>query len=169
MVSHYGVAIGYDRSSYIAICVTIFSEHFNLTLRDIERVFGILSIYYASSQDGRVQGTDVLVTLLATMKIKLPALYTWCRNGNISAVEFYNKTRLNMADITADNFNSEWAKDMIDACVMSDTEYKDATKESEKGSLRPGLTRAAQSVRNRRRVIPYLCEQLDRFALPESK
>jgi hypothetical protein len=137
-----------------------------LTLREIEKVFSILTIYY-SSVSGNYFTTELLVALLSVLKVKQPTIYQAMVNGILPMDEFYQQTGLDLKKfVNAENFSPEWAKDMLDYCIMSESEFEKATKSAEgTRPARPGIAQMEGRIRMaRNKIIPYLCSQLDRFS-----
>jgi hypothetical protein len=173
LLNHYGLDTRTPNHRFLVTCIAFFSSQFHLTLREIERVFAILTLYYGSfsARAERLAGSggtmDLVVALLSVVKVKQPSLYYSMRNGGISADEFYKHTNLDLMKVKGDSFNHQWAKDVVDVCIMSEAELGAAT-ENDDGTkkVRPGLKGIAESFRDRRSVIPNLCDLLDRFALP---
>jgi hypothetical protein len=134
----------------------------------MERIFGMLTVYYSASSDpGRSEGPqDFLVTLLSILKVKQPSIYHLMRKGNITAEGFYEQTKLDIMQVDGDSFNPEWAKGSLDCFIMSDEEFKAATAKNDSAKKVSGwLPKIAETYSDRRRVIPYFCNQLDRFAV----
>jgi hypothetical protein len=125
-----------------------------------------MTIYYGSLSNNQFT-SELLIALLSVLKVKRPSIYNSLIKGNISADEFYRQSALDIMQVrSSDGFNPEWAKDMLDCCIMSDSEFESATK-SEDGAkaVRPGLKQMESMMRNRKKSIPFLCSQLDRFSL----
>ena len=166
LLHHYGLS-KLQNNNYLVTCAGIFAVHFNLTLREIERVFSIMTIYYGSLSDNQFT-TELLVALLSVLKVKRPSIYDLLSMGNISAAEFYQQTTLDLMKVkTGQSFSQEWARDMLDYCIMSDSEFETATQGGDGAKpARSGLAQMDGRVRmNRKRIIPFLCTQLDRFSL----
>lgn len=161
LVNHYGLSQRVPNCRYLTTCLVIFARHFSLTLREMERVFGILTFFYGSLPSGgeNVNSPEPIVALLSVLKVKQPPLYNSMRKGEISAKSFYDQTKFDMMSVRMGDFSPEYSKEMLECCMMSETEFELA-KQS-----RPMLARIAEGFRNRRLVVRDLCSQLDRFSL----
>lgn len=168
LMNHYGFGKRTPNTRFLSTCIGHFALHFRLTLRELEKVFAVLSLYYASLNDAGHNNSDLMVALLATLKVKRPDLYNWMREGHTSAQKFYEETGLDIGQVKSSDFNHEWAKNLLDCCLMSDAEFKKATEKTEGGNVRMGLSRVAESMQDRKRVIAYFASELDRFGLPPS-
>lgn len=129
--------------------------HFNLTLREIEKVFTVMVIYHASTPRDR-WGSPFIVSLLSVLKIKQPLLYESLSKGKISADDFFKQTDFNELGLdTIRGLNLDWAKNFLNYCLLSEPDLH----------ARPGLeTMMNWAKGNRTKIIPQLCESLDRFS-----
>jgi hypothetical protein len=114
---------------------------------------------------------ELLIAVLCVLKVKHWPIYRSASRGNISARQFFDETRLDkIKNDRTQRVSSDWIKDMLDYCLMSDVEYAEATK-STGGSNeeRKRLGNMGQWLIDydmpREKVIPFFCSRLDRFAL----
>jgi hypothetical protein len=166
LMSHYGIAKMTPNPNYLAISVDFFADHFNLTLREIERVFGILAIYYGLIPIGAGSELDLLAALLSVLKVKNSSLYDLMRVGKISAQTFYEQTNLDVMRVKGGHISPEWAKDRLTCFLMSEAEFAKAMNQdgnSDQQVLR--LKQISESfTMERKKIVPYVCAQLDRFS-----
>ncbi len=161
LLSHYGLSSRVQDGHFLVTCAAIFANHFDLTLREIEKAFTVMSLYYGSLPNDQF-ANPVLVSLLSILKIKRPSLYQSLSKGNISRDVFFEKSSLNEIDLgSSDGFSLEWAKSMLDYCLIPDIEFKNLTDDARNKLLQ---------MRNwvgmdRQKAIPALCWRLDRFSL----
>jgi hypothetical protein len=146
--------------------------HFALTLREMERAFGLMSLYYGSLPDGQFTH-PFLVPLLSVLKIKRPLVYRQLRTRKISIGEFFRETELDKLETSGHrNINIEWITDALKFCLMSEAEFDVANKDSEGNRDRRGLGGMGHMLINynisRESVIPFLAERLDRFSFAPS-
>jgi hypothetical protein len=145
------------------------SAHFGLTLREVERAFSLMSLYYSTLPE-RQFTHPFLIPMLAILKVKRPSLYRQLRARKVSVGDFFQQTGIeNLGTEGRRSINIEWIKDTVNFCLMSEVEFDAATKDSEgKRDLR-GLGGMGQMVVNydisRHSVIPFLAERLERFSL----
>lgn len=167
LIGHYGLSKRARDSKFLGTCVGVFADHFDLTLREVEKAFAILAVYYGSTPSQHITDPH-LVALLSVVKIKKPALYRSLAGGKISAAQFYEQSHFkNMEIRSGEEFNLAWAIDMLDYGLMSDEEFANATSSSNPPEkVRNGLNQMFQFFgRARTKIIPSLCWHLDRFAL----
>lgn len=165
LFAHFGLAKRVADGRSLIKCAGIFGNHFDVTLREIERVFAVMTIHYgACSRDW----PDFLVLMLAILKVKNPVLYQSLSKGTISASEFRERAALDRIVVSsADHVDPEWMQDWIDYCLMSEVELDAAIKVQDgSGRERHQLkVLATQNWANRIKIIPKLCWRLDRFSL----
>ena len=168
LASHYDFPEQTVDSHFLAKSIGVFANHFDLTLREIEKVFTIVAIYYSSFTPSRYSNkfeNEWQMALFATLKIKLPSLYDLLTVGKVSAIKFYQETNLNQLKLGHEHsFNWEWMKAHLDYYLMSDDELKKATEiaNANNGDLR----QVSRDMRgDRAKIIPFFCSCLNRFSL----
>jgi len=162
---HYHELFGrVQNSQHLADSMGVLAKHFDLTLREIEKVFTGLTLYYGSVPDNQV-ADPFLVATLSVLKVKRRSLYQQLSKQAISAKEFFEQTQLNQIGIGGeDSFSLEWHRDFLDFCLISDDEFRGAVQQGSAG-YRGGLVGFANQYRgDRHRIIPALCGRLDRFS-----
>jgi hypothetical protein len=109
--------------------------------------------------------------MLSMLKVKRPSIYGLLRRGSLSANEFFRDSRIDqLTNKDGQGVNPEWVADTLNFCLMSETEFEQATKDEEgernfsTGPGRMGQWLVSFNV-DRRNVIPFFCERLDRFSL----
>jgi hypothetical protein len=159
LYGHYGFSPRVQDGGFLITCIAIFSNHFELTLREIEKAFAVMTLYFGSLPNNQF-ANPLLIALLSVLKIKRPTLYQSLSKGTISADQFSQQSGINQLKVSDENFNLDWAKDMLNYCLMSDTELAIAKNE------RSGISDMQNWVRgNRNQAIPALCWRIDRFSL----
>lgn len=163
LLKHYEIS-NRAGSSYgsLLLCVQLFAEQFELTLREIERVASLLSIYYGSISDH--QSDIFLAAMLGALKIKRPAFYKKLSTSSITVDHFFKETGLGQFKRRDERLNESSRKSMLKYLLMTDEEIQ---TETEKGQWKD-LPRLANYYGNdfyRKRMIPGICNALNRFSL----
>lgn len=151
------------QDSQLALYMGIFAVHFGLTLREIERAFAVMAIYYASTPNGQF-AHSFIISLLSTLKIKRPTIYESLSKGIISADDFLKETNFN--EIQFDRLRGcslEWAKSFINYCLLNDSDFTVNGRRFEDMSMWVKFARE-----ERKTAIPQFCQALDRFSLPST-
>lgn len=166
---HYGFLNRVKDGNFLACSMELLVGHFDLTLREIEKVFAVLCLYYGSLPENQLTN-EFLIALLSVLKVKHPPVYKLMSRANISAAQFFKKTNLDeIKDDRTQSVSPTWIKDLLDYCLMSETEYAEATKTTDETAGRGRLASMGQwLIRydiSREKVIPFFCSRLDRFAI----
>lgn len=148
----------------VATYAGLFTVHFGLTLREIEGVFTVMAIYYASTPNVQF-ASPFIIALLATLKVKHPTLYQSLSAGTAVADDFFKKTRFNDIPFgTVNGCHLEWAKGFMEYCLLTDSELTLGGRKID-GQMATWVKIAPQG---RRQAIPMFCQALDRFRLPKT-
>ena len=165
LFDHYGLAKKVPDGRHLVNCTAIFAKHFDLSLREIEKVFAVMVIYYGS-EFGNQRTFPFLIAMLSVLKIKRPSVYQALSKAALNPAQFFLEVNWNQIDLSSgDNLSLEWATNVLDCCLMSDAEFESAT-DDKNPKARPDLGQMKTHFRrDRNRTIPSLCAQLDRFSL----
>jgi hypothetical protein len=166
LVGHFDISSRVRNGHQVAIYMTVLANHFDLTLREIEKAFTSMAIYYSSITQEQ-SNNDFLTSLLSILKIKKPIIYQSLSKSKISASQFFTDSLLNQLNVGNEHeFNWEWLRDMLDFYLMSDTELEIATNAGNT-QIRSGLKQMSRytDAVARKNVIPTMCLKLDRFSL----
>jgi hypothetical protein len=167
---HYGFLDHVKDGNFLARSLELLVEHFDLTLREIEKAFAVMCLYYISLPNNQLTN-EFLIALLSILKVKHPLIYKLMSRGNISLGQFFEGTRLDkIKNDRTQSVSSDWIKNILDYCLMSDAEYAEATKSTDGSNEGRGrLINVGQWLIqyniNREKVIPFFCSRLDRFSL----
>jgi len=166
LTGHHGLSKLIRDQHLLSKSIGVFSDHFELTLREMEKAFTTLAIYYSSVSQDQSHG-EMLVALASVLRLKQPGLYKALSKGQISASQFFMDSGLDQFnERRAQGFNWEWHKDALDFYLMTDAELAEATNDQRGNkAVRSGLVERMRWAGNRKNIIPSLCSQLDRFAL----
>lgn len=168
-LAHYGLEPRNDRLESVARSLEFLVDHFDLTLRDTERVLLVLSIYLASVPANHFT-VPFLAVLLAILKLKRPELYEQLRRQEVKLGDFLDATGLkSRPQVSGDSISPNWVVELLTCCLATEAELEESEK-SEDASAKKTAQRSNRfdgwfSGYNigRLRVIPYLCARLDRF------
>lgn len=141
-----------DRHALIAT-ISALSNHLRLPLRQMEKIFTVLSLYYGGSRLPHQADDPLLIAVLASLKVADPETYGRLAAGKIAAREFFNITDLEKMEDRPGLFSREH--------LIRTIHYFLAEDESTAKALR--LEQWSFSA-DRTRVIPSFCARLDRFS-----
>ena len=157
-------------SEFLSRSMSILIPHFDLTLREIEKVFVILCLYYGSLPKGQLSN-EFLIATLALLKVRQPDLYGRLRRGLIDSVGFFRETGLDhFREESGNGITQVWVSDMINFCLMSDSNFAkacettDQTLNMPRGPARMGSWLVRYGI-DRNNVIPFFCSRLGQFTM----
>jgi hypothetical protein len=170
LFSHHGFDRQVKQPPYLRGSLRVLSGHFDLTLREIEKVFCVLALYYSSLPENQIT-EEFVIAMLSVLKIKYPPVFQKLGSNNISAAHFFKETGLDKIEVEDGlDLSTAWIKDTLNYYLMSEDEFKTATHNAD-GSPNPQARLSAFENRNRGhrmhrlKLIPYLCRRLDRYSL----
>lgn len=162
LFQHFGIQVPSDDNGFLLRNLNSLTEHFCLTLREIEKVFTILSIYYSSLPKGQFSN-QFFIVLLAILKVKNPALYRELAATTVDAKRFLAESKLEKLKETSQfQIGRDWAVDMVNVVLLSDQEFSILPTDSGAQGIAKWLNRFDMARNN---VIPFLCSKLDRFSV----
>ncbi len=165
LVAHHELSTKVRDLRSLTSCLAVFAEHFELTLREIEKVFTVLALFYSSQNSA--DALSFLVAMLSVLKVKSPHLYAQLSAGSISLKALLADIRLDQLKSRSQDFDLDWARKFISFCLMSEDEYQKAlSAEAEPKGMQTRLSQFEDHFRTpRNRIIPTLCSRLDRFSV----
>ena len=169
LFEYHGLNDGTEERRHLNDAMVIFSLHFDLTLREIERSFSTVVLFYVSLVPGGL-ADEHLIPLLSVIKIKRPSLFKKLKTGTLSSQDFLQETSLDKLKAGMHTrLHSEWIASLIDFCLMTDSELQTALSTA-KGT-HPSLSTiyryySPRLIRLKRNdLIPYFCSRLEQFDL----
>jgi len=161
--AHYRITSGQGAATF-ADCVTRVAAHFSLSLRDIQRVFAIASIYYAQVAPGTARDAP-LISILTILKVKRPPIYKQLSEGSLSWADFISETGL--VDKLSDDGRHpkpDWLRRLFQYPLQDEASFIKLSPEAHMSIKEPSeLTLDFNG--KREELIPYFCRILDRFRL----
>ncbi|MGL6424410.1 KAP family P-loop NTPase fold protein [Aeromonas hydrophila] len=143
-------------------CLSSLGRHFNLSLRQLEKVFTNLAIIYSTSAKNQLRLVPI-ITFISTIKVAKPSLFSKILLGRISYTEISNEIALKDLD---ENNNNErnliWIMDWIRFSTLSDAEYKNIDDTDNISHFGASLW---QYNVGRERLLKIFCEKLSMFTV----
>lgn len=151
---------------FLANCLYDLAEHFSLTLREIEKVFVVLGIYYSTFPPDASE-TPFVPAVLSILKVHQPSTYAQLRSCSMSHATFLSETRFDQLLSRTYSMDPDWARARLASLLMTEKEL-DAALPTE--GPRAGWQQKLANLRlhlpsNRLRIIPQVCAALDRFSI----
>jgi energy-coupling factor transporter ATP-binding protein EcfA2 len=149
---------GDDRN--IVDCLIPLAQHFNLSLRQLEKVFTNMAIIYSASAENRLRLVPIIV-FIAVIKVVNPNLF-----GNLTLGKISFKTlrvQLGFSELTDEEIqkhNLTWLLHWVRFSMLSESEYlsvdeNDPIKQFERSLWSSGM--------DREQLLQMFCQKLSMF------
>ena len=140
--------------------LAVLSTHFNLSLRQLERVYTIIAVFYASSNENQIRLVPLL-SFLAIIKVIYPSTYNDLLYQKISYVELCNVTGLSDED-HEDNMERKTLLIMswVKFALLSDVEYEQTSEDDRIKGLGQALWKYNI---DREGLLPIFIQKLSMF------
>jgi len=118
-------------SRNIIECLEPFSNHFNISLRQLERVFTNLAVFYATSAENQLRLVPIIV-FLAVVKVVAPRLFDDLLHQRVNYNEMTDQLKLtNLNDENERNRKLLWSMEWIRYALLSEQEFNGLPEEDE--------------------------------------
>ena len=135
------------------------SQIFGLTLREMERLFTNVAVFYATASENQLR-IPGLTAALAVIRIRYPLVYQRLREQRVSHGEFFVAVP-ELQQIPKDDEIVKYVQDWFKYCLMTDVELKELGKDSDVMRFGEGLSRYGTGGRDT--ILPHLCGLFDMF------
>lgn len=151
---------GDDRN--IMECVEPLANHFSLSLRQLEKVFTNLAVFYGASAENRLRLVPIVV-FLAVVKVVHPSLFDELLHGRASYAYVIEKLELHSLNGESEsNSGLYWLMQWVRYGLLSEKEFSEVPEEDEIKGFGRSLWRYSVS---RERLIPIFSQQLSMFVV----
>jgi len=154
----------WDDKRNIIDCLDPLALHFNLSLRELEKVYTNLSIFYGASKENEYRLVPIII-FLAIIKVLKPKLFESILHQKITYEEVIKELQLNVP--TEDNFRTHklyWLMQWVRYALLNQEEIN---KLSDSDPINDFFESATNSLLNynitREELIPYFAERFYLF------
>nr|CRH06319.1 Protein of unknown function [Candidatus Magnetococcus massalia] len=145
---------GNDRN--IIDCVDVLAEHFNLSLRQLERVYTNISVFYASTEKGYLH-LHAIITLLSVIKVIDTNLFHLLATKQIDFASVCNKLNFNK-DTFSESSLLERLVSWIEYALMTDEEFGLVAEDND--FRRIDIDLSLKYGMDRQDILPYHAEKI---------
>jgi len=149
-----------NEKDFLLKLITRISLHYKLSLRDIEKLFTYIAVYYGSISNPR-HAFPPLVSFIALLKIKYPILFSGLMNKSITFSQIMQDAHLPINFEGDDHL--QYIVKWLRISMLSDTEFKALGNESVEHK---SLSQLYDFDLHRDEIIPYLGNYLNLFQIP---
>jgi len=150
--------ISENEKSDLLYSISFLSRHFDLSLRQLEKCFTYITIFYISVFERHSIFTSISA-VLSILKVINPNLYAELRNNRISYKGFIEA--INLSELkTEDEENKQLSRILLwmKLCLFTDDEYSSSDQREEFKPMSQSLFRRDI---NRQDIIPLYCNFFD--------
>lgn len=136
------------------------AQHFNLSLRQLEKTFTNLAIIYSTSGENHLRLVPIIV-FIAVVKVINPNVYEDIVSGKISCSTLFEKLRF--SELNEEKKDKHYLADLIEwvrYSMLSESEYDQI---DENDQIRQFPQRLRRSGMDRKRLLPMSCKNLSMF------
>ena len=159
LMAHHDFPIESPHDDQLVKSMTCLSQHFRLSLREVEKVFVTMALYFAARP--KEQFTDAFaVAMLATFKLKRPELFHRLAAGSITLEELLKESRLDRLPTNSSRISQSWVNEFLEFCLLPEDKWSEKT-----GNVpTPFGSWIGRYDLDRKRVLPFLCARLSQFS-----
>lgn len=149
---------GDDRN--ILDCLNPLARHFNLSLRQLEKVFTNLAIIYGTSDKNHLRLVPI-ITFISVMKVLKPSVFSKILLGQISYADLCDEIGVRALDEGKESERKLfWIMNWVRFSMLTEAEYKEI--DANDPIARFGSSLWEYSV-DRERLLPIFCQKLSMF------
>jgi hypothetical protein len=134
------------------------SSLFELTLREMERLFTNIAVFYATARQSQLRMPGFAVAL-AIIRMRYPEVYRKLRDRSLSFSEF--DAAVPELQAPSDDDPAEYAREVFMYCLMTNEELNSLPDTSRVPRYRETFFR--YNLRDRSSIIPHICGIFDMF------
>ena len=149
---------GDDRN--IVDCLTPLAQHFNLSLRQLERVFTNLAIIYSTSGENHLRLVPLIV-FIAVVKVINPSVFANILSGKISFSALCDQLQLRELNEEEESKRKlYWLMNWVRFSMLTKSEYQEVDINDPIKQFEQPLWRYSV---DRERLLPIFCQKLSMF------
>lgn len=149
-----------DDGRLILDCVESLANHFQVSLRQLEKVFTNLAVLYGTSPENRLKLVPIIV-FLAVVKVVDPQLFDGLLNQRASYDEVISRLKLSKIDEESEH-NLYWLMQWVRYALLNEKEFNNLSDNDEIRGFGQALVRYNV---NRERLVPIFAQQLSMFVV----
>ncbi|SDW99378.1 KAP family P-loop NTPase fold protein [Nitrosomonas communis] len=153
----------FDVHGNIHKCLESTATHFDLTLRQLEKVLTYITIFYSTSHENQFKLVPIIV-FLSVVKVINPQLFEKLLIQKISYTELSKDLKLSEFDNNRENSDKfKWIVQWLKSCLLNDQELHELPVEDRQQILERSSTLWQQNAINKENIIPHYAQQLSMF------
>ncbi len=155
----------WDDDRLIADCLTPLAQHFNLSLRQLEKVFTNLAIVYSTFEENQLRLVPIIV-FIAVVKVINPNLFGSLLLGKISFSNLCVQLGFSEpSEEEKDKHHLIWMLKWVRFSMLSESEYQQVDEIESNRQFEQTLWRYNT---DRKRLLQIFCQKLSMFTVNQS-
>jgi len=161
LVKHYGL----DSQKCLNPVLLRLFQHYRFSLREMERCFSMLVLYYSQLQENHLSQNEV-ISFLVILRLRFPDVFTNLAADNLSYDELVKATCVDKIESSDyPSFSKDHFLDDLKFLLLADEEYKALDERKHFSDSKRWLT--SYHI-NRTKVMAFFCSELSRFKVEDS-
>lgn len=158
LTKHYGIEGRSDLHSFLP-CLF---QHYGFSLREMERCFAHLSLYFAQLPENRLSN-DPVVAFLTIVRLRFPTIFARLAAGSLSYEELAQATGIaGIARKDYLRFPTDWFVGILKFLLLTEEQFK--ALDAQDDIRRYGQWLFRYNI-DRTKVMPFFCSELTLFKL----
>jgi hypothetical protein len=141
-------------------CLNVLSRHFNLSLRQLEKVFTNLAIFYSTSEENHLRLVPI-ITFISVIKVIKPSTFNKLLLGQISYEKLCNE--IGVGELSEEKESERklwWLMNWVRFSLLTESEFNEVDASDHIRQF--GQTLWRYNV-DRERLLPLFCQKLSMF------
>ena len=144
----------------------ILARLFKLSLRDLQRCFTTLTLFYVATAKNQFREI-YLLALLVILKVKRPELFEQIKSKDISLDKLWKDLGFDQMISGQEESWREWMREVLEVCLLPESDFSRLDKETSAKKYWNHVE-VRYHIHDRGDILPYHCEQIESFKfLPE--
>lgn len=155
-----------DNPRYLQEYMELFARGLKFTLRDLQRCYTNLVLFYSASRN--MFKNDSLVALLVALKVKKPDLFEALKSRTLSLKELLDNLGFDRFYFKQDDVHRiDILKRFLRVCLLPTEEFEKLDEKSDEKNISSNWN-FNLGMSGRTNVLPYLCRQFESFKFPDN-
>jgi len=147
----------------IVDCLEILAKHFDLSLREVERVFTNIAVLYGTTDENHLRLVPLIV-FLAVLKVTESRLFNTLLNGQIGYQELTERLKLGENLKEEDQHKLQWMLEWVRFAVLTEDQYTSLPEDDPLIKNNFGNSLFRYNV-ERTRLLPIFAQHMSAFVV----
>jgi len=141
--------------------IGILASEFKLSLREMQRCFTSLTLFFAATRKEQYRDYDLL-TFLVILKVKRPEMFELLKTEGVSLNTLWKELGFDRMISGKEERWKEWLHELLGVCLLTESDFSKLGKESHEKKVWDQL-RIRYNFRDRSDILSFHCRQIESF------